>query len=99
MLWKFQFVFIWGHEQCLVTLGQFTIGNYFCFKDLIHVYSACQGLPYGKEDQTLLIKDDWSKVFRNSKSIVFKKTVVAKVDWITFCKYSSNAFVDYHQVF
>jgi len=68
-----QFVFIWGHEQCLMTLGQFTTEKYYCFKDLIHVYSACRGLPYGKEDQTLLINDDWSKVFRNSKSIVLKK--------------------------
>jgi hypothetical protein len=25
--------------------------------------------------------------------------IVANVDWITFCKYSSNAFLDYHQVF
>ncbi len=58
-----QFVVIWGHEQCLITLGQFTTGNYYCFKDLIHAYSTCQGLPYGKEDQTLLINDDWSKVF------------------------------------
>ncbi len=71
-----QFVFIWRHEQCLMTLGQFTTENYYCFKDLIHVYSTCQGLPYEKEDQTLLINDNLSKVFRNSKRIVFKKKML-----------------------
>jgi len=29
-----QFVFIWGHEQCSMTLDQFTIETYYCFKDL-----------------------------------------------------------------
>ncbi len=32
-----------------------------------HVYYACHGLPYGKEDQTSLIDDDPSKVFQNPK--------------------------------
>jgi hypothetical protein len=53
-----QFVFIWGREQCLMTLGQLTTGNYYCLKDLSRVYFACRGLPYGKEDQTLLINDE-----------------------------------------
>jgi len=56
-----QFVFIWGHEQCLMKSNQFTIGNYYCLKDLNHMYSACQGLPYGREDQTLFINDELSK--------------------------------------
>jgi hypothetical protein len=29
-----QFVFIWGHEQCSMTLDQFTTETYYCFKDL-----------------------------------------------------------------
>ncbi len=29
-----QFVFIWGHEQCSMTLGQFIARTYYCFKDL-----------------------------------------------------------------
>jgi hypothetical protein len=36
-----QFVFIWGHEQCSITSGQLTVGNYYCLKDLSHVYFAC----------------------------------------------------------
>jgi hypothetical protein len=56
-----QLVFIWGCEQCSMTSSQFTIGNYYCLKDLSRVYSACQGLPYGKEDQSLLIDDELSK--------------------------------------
>jgi hypothetical protein len=31
------------------------------------VYYACHGLPYGMEDQTLLINDECSKVLRNPK--------------------------------
>jgi len=46
-----------------MTFSQFIVGNYYRLKDLNHVYSACQGLPYGKADQTLLIDDDWSKSF------------------------------------
>jgi hypothetical protein len=56
-----QFVFIWGCEQCLMTSSQFMIENYYCLKDLSHVYYACQGLPYGKEDQTLFIDDELNK--------------------------------------
>jgi len=44
-----------------MTSGQFIAGNYYCLKDLSHVHFACQGLPHGKEDQTLLINDEWSK--------------------------------------
>jgi hypothetical protein len=66
-----QFVFIWGPEQCSMTSSQFTVGNYYCFKDLSCVYFACQGLPYGKEDQTLFINHELSKAFRNLKSNVF----------------------------
>jgi hypothetical protein len=31
------------------------------------VYFACWGLPYGKENQTLLIDDEPNKALRNSK--------------------------------
>jgi hypothetical protein len=31
------FVFIWGHEQCSITLGQLIAGIYYYFKDLTHV--------------------------------------------------------------
>jgi hypothetical protein len=55
------FVFIWGHEQCLMTLAQFVARNFYCLKDLSCVYSACRGLPYGEENQTLLINDELSK--------------------------------------
>jgi hypothetical protein len=48
--------------------GQLTTRNYYCLKDLSCVYSACQGLPYGKEDQTLFINDKPNKVLQNSKS-------------------------------
>jgi hypothetical protein len=51
-----------------MTSNQFTIGNYYCFKDLSCVYSAYQGLPYGKEDQTLLIDNEPNIIFQNSKS-------------------------------
>jgi hypothetical protein len=35
-----QFVFIWGHEQCSMKSCQLTTKNYYCFKDLSHVYFA-----------------------------------------------------------
>jgi len=31
------------------------------------VYYACHGLPYGMEDQTLLINDECNEVFQNLK--------------------------------
>jgi len=45
-----QFVFIWGCEQCTRMLSELTLGTYYYFKDLKHVYFACQGLNYGIED-------------------------------------------------
>jgi hypothetical protein len=56
-----QFVFIWGCEQCSMTLSQFIARNYYCFKDLNHMYFACQGLPYREENQTLFIDDELNK--------------------------------------
>jgi hypothetical protein len=91
LLQKFidQFVFIWGHEQCSMTSGQFRVGNYYCLKDLSHVYSTCRGLPYGKKDQTLFIDDESNNAFRNSKSIRFfwesfkrHKLSKNKVQWL-----------------
>jgi len=62
-----QFVFIWGCEQCIRTLGQLTIGTYYYLKDLNHVYFVCQGLHYGIEDQMLFIDNESNKVLQNSK--------------------------------
>ncbi len=64
MLKKFmdEFVFIWGHEQCSKTFSQITPRSYYYIKDFKHVYYAYCGLPYGMEDQTLLIDDEPSKV-------------------------------------
>ncbi len=70
-----QFVFIWGCEQCSKTSGQISPWSYYYLNNLKHVYYGCCGLPYGKEDQTLLIDDEpnkalwypkWSGVFLES---------------------------------
>jgi hypothetical protein len=65
MLEKFLdwFVFIWAHEQCSKTFSIISPGSYYYLKDLKHVYYVCCSLPYGKEDQTLLIDNELSKVF------------------------------------
>ncbi len=42
-----------------------TLKSYYHIKDLKCVYYACRGLPYGMEDQTLLIDDKPNKVFQN----------------------------------
>jgi hypothetical protein len=34
-----QFVFIWGHKQCIRALSQFIVGTYYYFKDLNSVYA------------------------------------------------------------
>jgi hypothetical protein len=36
-----KFVFIWGCEQCTMTLGQVTTRTYYYLKDLNHVYFTC----------------------------------------------------------
>ncbi len=61
------FVFIWGREQCLRTFAQISFGSYYYLKDLKRVYYGCHGLPYGKEDRTLLIDYESSKTLRNPK--------------------------------
>ncbi len=33
----------------------------------LRLYYACHNLPFGKEDQTLLIDDEPNKVFQNPK--------------------------------
>jgi hypothetical protein len=58
-----RFIFIWGREQCSKTSGQISFRFHYYLKDLKWVYYACLGLPYGKEDQTLLIDDEPTKVF------------------------------------
>jgi hypothetical protein len=62
-----QFVFIWGHEQCLKTYSQISPRFYYYLMDLKHVYYGCHGLFYEKEYQTLLINNKPNKTFRNSK--------------------------------
>ncbi len=62
-----QCVFIWGREQCSKMAGQISPKSHYYLKDLKHVYYGCHGLPYGKEDQTLLIDDEPNKVLWNSK--------------------------------
>jgi hypothetical protein len=44
-----------------MTSIQLTFVTYYYLKDLNHLYFAFQGLPYVKEDQTLLINNDPSK--------------------------------------
>ncbi len=56
------FIFIWGHEQCSKTFGQISLGSHYYLKDLKQMYYACLGLPYGKEDQTLPIDNEPTKV-------------------------------------
>ncbi len=62
-----QFVFIWGGEQCSKMFGQISLGSHYYLKDLKQVYYVCLGLPYGKEEQTLLIIDEPTKMFQNPK--------------------------------
>jgi len=62
-----RFVFIWGHEQRSKMSSQISLGSYYYLKDLKIMYYNCHGLPYGKEDQTLLIDDEPSKALRNPK--------------------------------
>jgi len=56
-----QFVFVWGHEQCIT--NQLTHSIYFYLKDLDQVHFAHKGLPCGDRDQTLFIDDELSKAF------------------------------------
>ncbi len=49
------------------TSSQISLGSYYYLKDLKHLYYGCCGLPYGKEDQTLLIHNEPSKTLLNPK--------------------------------
>jgi hypothetical protein len=60
-----RFVFIWGHEQCSKTFDQISPKSHYYLKDLKRMFYGCHGLPYGKEDQTLLIDDEPNKVLHN----------------------------------
>jgi len=62
-----RFIFIWGHEQCSKTSSEISPRSHYYLKDLKCVYHGCHGLPYGKEDQTLFINDEFNKALRNSK--------------------------------
>jgi hypothetical protein len=65
MLEKFLdlFVSISTCEQCSQTSSISTLRSYCYLKDLKQVSYVCCNLPYGKEDQTLLIDDEPCKVF------------------------------------
>jgi hypothetical protein len=60
-----QFVFVWGCEQCVATMGQFTHINYHYINDLDQIHFACKGLPYEDRDQTLFIDNEPSKAIQN----------------------------------
>jgi hypothetical protein len=47
--------------------GEITPESYYYLNDLKNVYYVCRGLPYGKEDQTLLINDEPNKALWNPK--------------------------------
>jgi hypothetical protein len=82
------FVFIWGCEQCFKMSGQISHESHYYLKDLIWMYYACLGLPYGKEDQTFLINDEPTKLLWNLKwsgfFLIIKGTNVSKnkVQWL-----------------
>ncbi len=46
----YQFIFIWGREQCSKMFGEISPGSHYYLKDLKHVYYACRRKDYGKED-------------------------------------------------
>jgi hypothetical protein len=103
MLEKFldQFVFIWGHEQCSKIFIIITFRSYNYLKDLKHVYYSCYDLPYGKEDQTLLIDDEPNKALGNPKwnglflkSFRGKLLSKTKVQWLDL---SYLVLVEYEQ--
>jgi hypothetical protein len=59
------FIFILGHKQCSNTFGQISLGSYYYLMYLKRMHYDCCGLPYGKEDQTLLVDDEPNKVLWN----------------------------------
>jgi hypothetical protein len=42
--------------------NEISFGSHYYLEDLKCVYYGCDMLPYGKEDQTLLIDDEPNKV-------------------------------------
>jgi hypothetical protein len=62
-----RFIFICGCEQCSKIASQISPGSHYYLKYLKHINYGCCGLPYGREDQTLLIDDELSKALQNSK--------------------------------
>ncbi len=62
-----QFMFVWGHEQCITTTSQFTHSNYNYLKDLDQIHLACKGFSYGDNDQIMFIDDEPSKALQNPK--------------------------------
>jgi hypothetical protein len=47
--------------------GEISLGSHYYLNDLRCVYYAYHGKDYGKEDQTLLINNERSKVLQNPK--------------------------------
>jgi hypothetical protein len=62
-----RFAFIWGLEQCSKMFSQISPRSYYYLKDLKIMHYNCCGLPYGKEDHTLLIDNKPNKALRNPK--------------------------------
>jgi hypothetical protein len=57
----YQFVFIWGCEQCSKTSREISSRSHYYLKDLKCLYYSYHGKDYGKEDQTLLINNKPNK--------------------------------------
>ncbi len=56
-----------GREQWSKTSSQISPRSYYYLKDLKRVYYGCCGLPYGRENQTLLIEGEPCKTLQNPK--------------------------------
>jgi hypothetical protein len=56
-----------GHEQWSKISCQISPRSSYYLKDFKCVYYGCRGLPYGKENQILLINDEPSKTIQNLK--------------------------------
>jgi len=109
------FVFSLGCEQWSKTSSQISLGSYYYLKDLKRVYYGCCGLPYGSENQTLLIEGEpcktlqnpkWSGLFLESfKGELLSKNKVQLLDlashlWLALIKLPlTNTIRDHYDVF
>jgi hypothetical protein len=93
-----QFVFIWGCEQCSKMFGEISLESHYYIKDLKCMHYACHGLPYGKEDQTLLINDEPSRALWNPKWSGFflhkKGELKNKMQWLDLTSHLWSLLVE-----